>query len=76
MEEFAVVVRFLTLLVRAWIIIEPTMNPGQTGDHWREHIMYTGNDNTEAADTAPPSCNVFTLERHNLPLRKFQFISL
>jgi len=39
-RKFAVVeaVCFLTLLVRDWII-EPIMNPGETGEQWRERMM-------------------------------------
>ncbi|KAH9962932.1 cytochrome P450 [Russula dissimulans] len=39
-RKFAVVeaVCFLTLLVRDWII-EPVMNPGETGEQWRERMM-------------------------------------
>jgi len=39
-RKFAVVeaVCFLTLLVRDWII-EPIMNPGETGEQWRERVM-------------------------------------
>ncbi|KAI9509037.1 cytochrome P450 [Russula earlei] len=41
-RKFAVVeaVCFLTLIVRDWII-EPIMNPGETGEEWRERVMQT-----------------------------------
>jgi hypothetical protein len=39
-RKFSIVeaVSFLTLLVRDWII-EPVMNPGETGEQWRERVM-------------------------------------
>ena len=36
--SIAEAVCFLTLLVRDWII-EPVMNPGETGEQWRERVM-------------------------------------
>ncbi|KAH9973784.1 cytochrome P450 [Lactifluus volemus] len=39
-RKFAVVeaVCFLTLLIRDWMI-EPIMNPGETGEQWRDRVM-------------------------------------
>lgn len=39
-RKFSIVesVCFLTALVRDWII-EPVMNPGETGEQWRERVM-------------------------------------